>query len=61
MAEDRAAVLPGLLDDARRAVKMGARDAADATDGYVRRNPWEALGVAAAALLSAYASAHPHA
>ncbi len=37
------------LDDARRAVKMGARDAADATDGYVRRNPWQALGTAAAA------------
>jgi ElaB/YqjD/DUF883 family membrane-anchored ribosome-binding protein len=37
------------LDDARRAVKMTARDAADATDGYVRRNPWQALGAAAAA------------
>ncbi len=37
------------LDDARRAVKMGARDAVDATDGYVRRNPWQALGTAAAA------------
>jgi ElaB/YqjD/DUF883 family membrane-anchored ribosome-binding protein len=37
------------LDDALRAVKAGARDAADATDGYVRRNPWQALGTAAAA------------
>jgi len=37
------------LDDARRSVAVSARDAADATDGYVRRNPWEALGVAAAA------------
>ncbi len=37
------------LDEARRAVTKGARGAADATDGYVRDNPWTALGVAAAA------------
>jgi len=37
------------LDEARRSVKMSARDAADATDGYVRRNPWQALGAAATA------------
>jgi ElaB/YqjD/DUF883 family membrane-anchored ribosome-binding protein len=37
------------LDGARRAVRTGALDAADATDGYVRRNPWQALGTAAAA------------
>ena len=37
------------LDDARRAVRVSARDAADATDGYVHRNPWQAIGTAAAA------------
>lgn len=37
------------LDGARRSVKTSALDAADATDGYVRHNPWQALGAAAAA------------
>ncbi|MBE2262596.1 MAG: DUF883 family protein [Burkholderiaceae bacterium] len=43
------------LDDAGRSVKRTAVDAADATDGLVRRNPWQALGiVAAAGLLAGY-------
>jgi len=36
------------LDDARRAVKTGALDDADPTDGFVWRNLWQALGTAAA-------------
>lgn len=37
------------LDDARLAVTEKAKGAADATDEYVRENPWTALGVAVAA------------
>jgi len=43
------------LSEAGTAVSDKARHAASATDGYVRENPWRALGVAAAvgALLAA--------
>ena len=40
------------LDGARRAVRTGALDAADATDGYVRHHPWQAIGTAALAGLA---------
>lgn len=40
------------LDQARRAVRTGALDAADATDGYVRHHPWQAMGTAAIAGLA---------
>ena len=37
------------LEHARIAVTGTAKDAADATQEYVRENPWKVLGVAAAA------------
>lgn len=37
------------LDNARIAVTEKARGAADATQEYVKENPWKVLGVAAAA------------
>lgn len=37
------------LGAARKSVAISARDAADAADGYVRRNPWESLSLAAVA------------
>lgn len=40
------------IGDARRALKASAVDAADATDGLVRRNPWQALGIVAALALA---------
>ena len=40
------------LDDARKAVRTGALDAVDATDGYVRHHPWQAIGTAALAGLA---------
>lgn len=36
------------LDDARLAVATKTREAAGATNAYVRENPWRVLGVAAA-------------
>lgn len=39
------------LDDARIAATEKARDAADATQEYVRENPWKILGVVAAGLV----------
>lgn len=41
------------LDDARIAVTQKARFAADATNQYVRQNPWKVIGIAAAAGLIA--------
>jgi ElaB/YqjD/DUF883 family membrane-anchored ribosome-binding protein len=41
------------LDDARIAVTQKARVAADATQEYVKENPWTVVGVAAAAALIA--------
>ena len=40
------------IGDARRALTASATDAADATDGLVRRNPWQALGIVAAVALA---------
>lgn len=37
------------LTDAERAVLDKTRDTAKATDEYVRENPWQAVGIAAAA------------
>lgn len=37
------------LDDARIVVTERARGAANATDEYVRENPWKVIGIAAAA------------
>lgn len=39
------------LDDARIAVTEKAQGAADATQEYVRENPWKVLGVVAAGLI----------
>lgn len=37
------------LEDARNAVTEKVRGAADATEGYVKENPWTAIGVGLAA------------
>lgn len=37
------------LSDAERVVVDKTKDAAKATDEYVRENPWQAVGIAAAA------------
>jgi len=43
------------FDDARIMATQKARFAADATNGYVRENPWKIIGVAAAAgLITGY-------
>ena len=47
--ESRLAHAKTMLVDASMAVSDRARYAADATDAYVRDNPWKMLGVAAAA------------
>ena len=36
------------LDDIQRLVSEKGKEAADATDQFVRENPWAALGIAAA-------------
>lgn len=47
--EARLAQAKTLLVDAGAAVSERARNTVNATDGYVRENPWKVLGVAAAA------------
>jgi ElaB/YqjD/DUF883 family membrane-anchored ribosome-binding protein len=47
--ESRLADARSVLMDASRVVSDRAKYAADATDAYVRDNPWKMLGVAAAA------------
>ena len=47
--EARLAQVKTLLVETGMAVSDRARHAADATDAYVRDNPWKMLGVAAAA------------
>ena len=47
--EDRLTQAKTILTDAGVAVSDRAKHAADATDAYVRDNPWKMLGVAAAA------------
>ena len=39
------------LDDARIAIARGASNAADATQEYVRENPWKSFGLPAVAAL----------
>ena len=49
MVERKVDMAKSRLDDARMAATEGARDAAEAAEQYVRKNPWKTLGVAAAA------------
>ena len=37
------------LADTQEVVLQAAREAADATLGYIKKNPWQALGIAAGA------------
>ena len=52
--EDRLSEARLRLGDARAAVAQTARGAASATRAYVRDNPWEVVGVAAAGLIIGY-------
>jgi len=44
----------GRLDDARIAIARSASHAADATEEYVRENPWKSFGLPAVAALAVF-------
>lgn len=52
-AEQSLAMAQEQLRSLQRAVKEGSQAAADATDEYVRENPWRAIGIAAGISLAA--------